>query len=250
MMKPYPFVRPYYYLSLVKDLVDFIQAPQLIQNETKSTKEKVYDAIGLLLIKLVFSVTVALVLGAFYEPENLTDAAMSERFTPVVYLMVGGIILPLFEEVCFRLSLRFNPVYLGLSGGALGYYLVTKGFFRTKLSLVDETFWLRVCIAIGVGLLVFLMTRNAGIKKRLAQFWSEHFRWIYYISCLSFAWLHIFNFKMQLMTLILLPVITLPQLFSASIAGYLRTAFGFRYPMVMHMATNLLFISLSFLPLD
>jgi hypothetical protein len=47
---------------------------------------------------------------------------------------------------------------------------------------------------------------------------------------MSFAWLHIFNFEMNLTNILWLPILTLPQLFSATIAGYTRVAFLISIP--------------------
>lgn len=99
-------------------------------------------------------------------------------------------------------------------------------------------------------IIVYIISNRNSIKSKLGVFWGQHFRWIYYLSCIGFAWLHIFNFELNTTNLLLLPILTLPQLFSATIAGYTRIAFGFRYPLVVHMATNFIFTLLAFLPLD
>jgi hypothetical protein len=246
----YPLIRPSYYLTLFGELKSFVTQPVISENQLKTTREKIIDTIGLFFIKIAFSLLVALLVGLFYDPENQTDQSMTERFSPLLYLLVGGILLPVNEEVLFRLSLRFRPVYLGLTFASLGYYLVTKLVYHTKLSMVDESFWIRIATGLSIGVLILGFASIASLKKRLMNFWEVNFRWLYYFSCISFAWIHIFNFELNWFHLTLLPILTLPQLFSAIIAGYTRTAFGFQYPLLVHMATNILFISISFLPGD
>jgi hypothetical protein len=175
---------------------------------------------------------------------------MSERFGPFMLLLIGGFILPLFEEVTFRLSLKFKPIYFALSSGTFMYYIFTKAIFKSKLSLVDDTFIYRVIIALVSMLLIYAFVRREKVKIVLDCFWKNNFRYIYYGSCISFAWLHIFNFELNITNLLLLPILTLPQFFSSTIAGYTRIAFGFRYPLVIHMATNFIFTLLTFIPLD
>ncbi len=250
MIISYPLIKPKYYKSLLMDLVNFIRSPKEEPSIEKSTTHKIYDTIGLFFIKVVFSIMVASMLQFVYEPENLTSTSMTERFTPLLLLLVGGIILPLFEETTFRLSLKFNPIYFALTSGAFTYYILTKAVFKSRLSLVDETFWYRVITAIVVVLIIYIVSRTKNIKIILQNFWQNHFRMIYYFSCVSFAWLHIFNFELNPINLLLLPILTLPQLFSATIAGYTRVAFGFQYPLLLHITTNTLFLSLTFLPLD
>ncbi|RTE53851.1 hypothetical protein EHW67_07915 [Arenibacter aquaticus] len=246
----YPFVRPKFYLRLIKDITGFIVKPQYVTIRDISVRNKIYETLGLFLVKIVFSLLVANILAIFYEPKNITDAHMSERFTPLALLLVGGAILPLYEEVCFRLSLKFKPIYVGFTSAGLTYYIVTKAIYRTNLSLVDESFAARIIWSLLLGLLLYALTYRKKFAKSLSVYWKKNIRFIYYLSCILFAWLHIFNFELTRTNVLLLPIITLPQLFSASIAGYTRLSFGFRYPLFVHMGTNLLFISLTFLPLD
>ncbi|WP_020402337.1 hypothetical protein [Gracilimonas tropica] len=246
----YPFIKPKYYLSLLGDLFSFIKRPDSDPLAVKSVKNKTYDTIGLFIIKICFSIAVASLLQFVYEPKNLTAVSMLERFSPIMLLLVAGIILPVYEEITFRLSLKFKPIYFALTSGAFTYYILTKAVFRTRLSLVDETFGIRVFFAIILMLIAYVFIRREKIKIYFERFWHHNFRFIYYFSCISFAWLHLFNFELNLANLLLLPIITLPQLFSATIAGYTRIEFGFRYPLFVHMATNILFTLLSFIPLD
>ncbi len=246
MTVSYPLIKPKYYKSLIIDLANFIRHPINKLSIEKSTKHKIYDTIGLFFIKLVFSITVASLLQFAYEPENQTSASMSERFSPLVLLLVGGMILPIFEEITFRLSLKFKPIYLAFASGTFTYYIMTKAVFKSRLSMVDETFWYRVLVGVIMLLIVYVMSSRMSIRQTLEQFWKKQFKLIYYLSCISFAWLHIFNFELNLINLLLLPILTLPQLFSATIAGYTRVAFGFKYPVLLHMTTNTLFLSLTF----
>ncbi|WP_345275938.1 hypothetical protein [Litoribaculum gwangyangense] len=250
MIISYPLIKPKYYKSLLIDLLNFIKSPKDKPSIEKSTTHKIYDTVGLFFIKIIFSITLASLLQFIYEPENLTSTSMSERFAPILLLLVGGIILPILEETTFRLSLRFNPIYFALTSGTFTYYIITKAVFKSRLSLLDETFWFRIIIGIAVVLIMYLVGRTKNIKIILQNYWHKHFRSIYYFSCIGFAWLHIFNFELNLINLLWLPFLTLPQLFSAFIAGYTRIAFGFQYPLLLHMATNTLFLSLTFLHLD
>lgn len=246
----YPLIKPKYYLSLLIDLLNFIKKPYDKPLVEKTTKSKIYETIGLFFIKVFFSLTVASLLQFIYEPKNLTSASMSVRFGPLMLLLVGAFILPIFEEITFRLSLKFKPIYLALSTGTFTYYMITKAVFKSRLSLIDDSFKYRIGIAIVTMIIIYIISNRNIIKSKLEVFWGQHFRWIYYISCISFAWLHIFNFELNTTNLLLLPILTLPQLFSATIAGYTRIAFGFRYPLVVHMSTNFLFTLLAFIPFD
>lgn len=243
-------IQPAFYRMLIVELFQFIIRPTYSKESEQAMQIKLYKTIGLFLIKVVFSLVIANLLALFYEPENITDRNMQDRFTPFMFLSVGGIVLPFFEEICFRLSLRYNAIYLSVTSASLAYYVFTKAIYQSRLSIVDESFTERLVLAMMVGLLCYFILLFGRFSKVLKQIWREHFQWIFYASCVLFAWLHIFNFELNVTNLLLLPTITLPQLFSSCVAAYTRMAFGFRYPLILHMSTNLLFISLSFLPID
>ncbi len=245
----YPLANPRYYLALFRDLLTFIKNPESERKSIKSVKWRVYDTIGLYILKLILLIPVLLFFALIYDPENIQKANMAARLSPVALLMVGGLILPLLEEVAFRLSLRFRPSFLALSLGVFCYYLLTKLIYHTKVSLVDESFAMRVGASLLASLLIYLLVRLESVKQQLASFWDNHFSIIYYATCLVFAWIHVSKYELTLLNILLLPILTLPQLLSAVIYGYIRISFGFQYPLVFHSCTNVIAISLSLLPL-
>ncbi|WP_158624934.1 CPBP family glutamic-type intramembrane protease [Gynurincola endophyticus] len=195
----------------------------------------------------MFAILIASVIGIFYEPQNLTDKSMSDRFIPILYLLIGGMLLPLFEETLFRLSLVFKPIYLALSAACFGYYLSTKIIFNSRLTLIDDTFLYRIGISILLGSLMLIILSNQQLKNRLRSVWTNKFHVIYYTSAIVFAWLHLLNFELNYTNILLTPILTLPQLFSGLVTGYLRVKFGFLYPLLFHVFTNSILIGLSIL---
>jgi hypothetical protein len=172
---------------------------------------------------------------------------MAERFSPLMLLLLAGVVMPLFEEIGFRLSLVFRPIYLAMTASVLAYYFLTKVVYGTKISMADESFGIRVGVSVALGILVFVAINRRAVEERMAAFWSAHVRTIYYASCVVFAWMHITKYEVTLATVLLLPILTLPQLFSAIIYGYTRVAFGFGYPLLLHMTMNSALVSLSLL---
>jgi membrane protease YdiL (CAAX protease family) len=243
----YPLMKPKYYFSLFKEIINFIKNPNNKRNLTKSTKQKIYDTIGLLFLKMLFLIPVVLFFAVVYDPENIQDGNMSERFTPIVLLLVGVVILPFLEEALFRLSLKFKPIYLALTSSVFCYYILTKLVFHTKFSAVDESFLIRVLISVSLGIILYPIINIKSFKNTLSEFWTQHFRSIYYISCLVFAWMHYSKYELNWTNVLLLPILTLPQLMSAIIYGYIRVSYGFQYPLLLHMSNNLIGFSVTFL---
>ncbi|TYP71611.1 hypothetical protein [Aquimarina intermedia] len=243
----YPFIKPTYYYSLFKVFINFIRNPKNERNVSKTTKQKVYDTIGLLIIKTLLLIPVVLFFAIVYDPENIQKANMSERFTPIALLIVGVVILPLLEEVLFRLSLKFKPFYFTVTSGVFCYYTLTKLVFHTKLSAIDESFLKRVIFSIIAAIIAYLIIHIKSFTDILNKLWVQHFQSIYYISCLIFAWMHYSKYEINWTNILLLPILTLPQLVSALIYGYIRVSYGFQYTLFLHMSNNFLGFSMSFL---
>lgn len=231
----------------VTDFISFVVAPKSQCRKKNTISQKISASFVLLILKFTFSLLISGIIGFFYEPENLTDLSLSERFTPFLYLTIGGTVLPFFEEVLFRLSLKFKPVYLISTSICAGYYISTKFFFDSRLSAFDDTFFYRVVIGISTGFCFWVMLSNKQISAYFGKVWDHKFTYIYYLSAVIFAWLHIFNFELTLTNVLLLPILTLPQLFSGLIMGYMRINFGFQYPLLFHIATNSVLIGLDIL---
>lgn len=154
-----------FFYNSFADFLYFVVHPRSTVRGSESLQFRITASIFLFLIKFAFTLLIASVIGLFYEPQNLTDQSMSDRFSPLVYFMVGGMILPFFEEILFRLSLVFKPLYLSLSFAFGCYYVLTKLVFGSKLSLVDETFYIRVSVGLAVGLICFLIFRKNVVKE-------------------------------------------------------------------------------------
>ena len=241
-------LKPRYYVALFREISAFVKTPVDRPDSGKSLRRRVCDTAGLFVLKILLLIPISVILGLIHDPENLTGKSLAERFTPITLLLVGGAILPLVEEVCFRLSLRFRPIFLSLSSSALSYYLLTKIVFQTKNTAIDDSFATRVTASVAFGLLLFPILRSATVRTRLARLWHSHFRWIFYTSVIVFAAVHAFRYEPSWINVALLPLLCLPQLLSGVIYGYLRVSFGFSYPLLLHMSTNLIGIGLSLLP--
>ena len=241
----YPLLKPKYYFALFKQITAFVKAPHCVRDHEKSVKNKIYDTVGLFVLKMIFLVPVIFFFALVYDPENVQSQRMADRFSPLVLLLVGGFILPFVEEIAFRLSLKFSAVNFALTSSALLYYVLTKAIFHTKMSAVDESFFLRVSVAISFGGILYVIFNRETLNKKVASFWASNVRTVYYVSCIVFAWIHLSKYELIWLNVLLLPILTLPQLFSAIIYGYTRVVFGFKYPLFLHMTTNSVAIGLS-----
>ena len=247
----YPLLRPSYNRSLFLAVLDFVRAPRYSAFAEIPIGEKIRDTLGLFVVKLVLFVAIALfmaLLSPVFDPQNVSVHNLTARFAPAMLFVVAALALPLLEEVGFRLSLKFKPGYLAMSLSVICYYFMTKAVYGTSNSMIDESFLTRAGLSIAVGVAIYPVLKARTVSYALSRFWENHFRWVFYGSCGSFALVHLFNYELSVINLVLMPLITLPQIVSGVIYGYARMVLGFQYALLAHAVNNTVFVLGSMLP--
>ncbi|WP_306012305.1 MULTISPECIES: hypothetical protein [unclassified Allomuricauda] len=234
----YRFINPKNYYTEFKQLYAFIIKPKSNFETHLNLVEKLEGTWKMFVVKFLLTLIIGVGIGLFYEPENLTKSGMMDRFTNPLLLFLVVFVLSLMEELAFRLSLKFNPIYLAFSTGVLAYYVLSKGIYQTKLSDVENHFTIRLIIVISVIIVSYYIFRVPRIKKKLEKFWKSNFRYILYFFCFGFAWPHILNYELSLLNLLLFPILTFDKLVSAFCYGYVRMRYGFIYSFGTHIVWN------------
>ncbi|MEM7277829.1 MAG: hypothetical protein AAF385_06855, partial [Pseudomonadota bacterium] len=197
---------PSFYGTLFLAVWRFLVKPGYADNSVLGIGEKLRDTLGLFVIKLFLFVLIAVfmaLISPLFDPKNLTVDSITTRFSPIMLFLVAALALPLLEELGFRLSLRFKPIFLATSLAVICYYFLTKLVYQTSNSMIDESFAVRAGLSIAMGVVFFLIFQVDHVARRLARFWQRHFRWIFYLSCASFAFVHLFNYELTPVNLIL-----------------------------------------------
>lgn len=233
------FVNPkHYYIEFLK-FKNYILKPVYIESNKNTILQNISGTWNIAVIKIILTIIVGIVATLIYDPVNKTTERWLELYSTGTIFLLSIIIFPLLEEIAFRLSLKFRQVYLSLTLGVLAYYMVTKGFYQTKLSNIDNHFEIRLMIGVLTILIPYaIITSNPKIKSGLDRFWKRNFKWVFYFFCITFAFIHILNYELNLKHLLLLPLITLPKLVSAITYGYVRMHYGFIYSLGLHMFWN------------
>ncbi len=231
-------INPKHYFNEFKQLTKFVITPFYNSKNALTISQKIEGTWTMLIVKFFLAIIVGVSIGIFYEAENLTTSNMAERFPSPAVLFLVTMIMSVLEEVAFRLSLKFKPSFLALTFGVIAYYIVSKGFYHTKLSDVHDHFAERFIISFIIMIATYAISSIPKVKIKLETFWQDNFRWILYFLCFGFAWSHIFNYELTMFHLLLMPIITLDKLISAFCYGYVRVRYGFLYAVSMHMCWN------------
>ncbi len=231
-------INPKHYYNEFKQLLMFVITPIFKPNNTLTIAQKIKGTWTMFVVKFILAILVGVSIGIFYDAENKTSISMVERFSKPILLVLMVFVLPLLEEIGFRLSLKFKPIFLALTLSVLGYYISSKAIYYAKLSDIYNHFDERVLIVLFILAITYFIFSIPKIKKSLEIFWKNNFKWVFYFFCFGFAWVHIFNYELTLEHLLLMPLITMDKLVSAMCYGYTRVHYGFIYSYAIHMLNN------------
>ena len=224
-----------YFLNKFHDVVNFLVTPNNKPINELRTKDKIKDILILYIQKFILSILAVVLVRILISAENIEISILD-------FILIGVFVVPLIEEVIFRLPLVFKPFYLSISSCFSSLIIISKFYFHTGYLNFDNLFFIRLLIAIVIGIVMYLFTRKYTVL--IERFWDIYFKWVYYGSIIMFGSLHITNFELTKENLLLLPFLTLPQLIAGIYTGYIRVKYGFIYTLIFHSMNNL--ISLLF----
>jgi len=161
---------------------------------------------------------------------------------------VWVIFFAVIEELTFRLPLKQSAISLTISAllfalFPVGHLLLKFGSFG--LAMTTERWLWRAVFAILVASVVFVLLRIEPVKRLAASIWFDHFRSVLYLSCFAFGLVHLFNYRFTSLTaatLLLAPLLVLPQIISGFILAFTRMRFGLIWCIALHAAHNLVLL--------
>jgi hypothetical protein len=232
-------INPVYHFKTLRDLTRFIFRPELSPIKKQSSFKNAIDLVIILAIILLCSLTSNYLVWYFFNPELSAELIRLQLTTdPVHYFVMLVFIAPMLEESCYRLVLRFNPLFLSIAFGIFCHRLISNVFFEVSVYDIENYPLSRIAWAAVFSVCFYVILSNEKISSGLKVFWGKKFKWICWLSCLVFAFVHVTNFNITPVNILLMPLLTLPQLFLGVGAAYMRIKCGFMYAMLLHALYN------------
>jgi hypothetical protein len=155
-----------------------------------------------------------------------------------IYFILISIILPVLEELMFRLSLIFKPIHLTISVSILTSLCVH--------TIANEI------ITMIVFLLLFLMIYHVSTvyKLYLISFWNRNFKFLFYGLSIFFGLVHITNYTFTMgYQYLISPFLVFPQIAVGFILSFTRIFYkkGFLIGILYHVTLNTISFSFLFL---
>jgi membrane protease YdiL (CAAX protease family) len=160
---------------------------------------------------------------------DTNEIILNQTKTIVFFLMI--IAGPIIEEIMFRLFLRpTNKNLLGL--------IIFCGLLFINSVIKHKTIFL--ILSLLVLIVLIYSVSNKSRRRQLQLIVLKHFKILFYLSCLLFGFVHIFNFSyFSFILFVLSPIFLIPKIIAGAILGYVRLKYGIVYSILFHFLINL-----------
>ncbi|OQD44117.1 hypothetical protein BUL40_00760 [Croceivirga radicis] len=224
-------------LQLVRNIYGGTIKPKNIETAIYSKPgNKIILLLKIFFVKIILSYSLVFFLSFFKNFENNTVQSIEEDFGLQLSFLIVVIIVPIYEEIIFRLPLVYRPINLALSVFGLCYFFLSSFIFGSNFLTLDINLFYKLVFSLVVALSVYFGGKRFS---RLGSFWNGNFQVIYYSSILLFGFAHILNFKINFENYYLLPLVISPHLLAGIILNYIRIKLGFLFCCLFHIFNNL-----------
>lgn len=202
------------------DFLAFLKNPIEQPDAVQTRSEKAKKLFTLLMIDIpVMGVLIGILsgieaLGLFdLEANKFNLLFLTISVWPLIFILV--ILIPFFEELIFRLYLRYKYNYL------LRFLVFTT----------------------SIGGKV----NHEKVENWVNRVWARRYKIVYYFSAILFGFVHIANYNATTMILIFSPIIVAPQFVAGLLLGYLRVRHGLISGFLLHAMHNAIFLCIPLL---
>lgn len=154
-------------------------------------------------------------------------------------VVLGILVIPPVEEVTFQLWLRASRSTLF----AVAFLVLFIGLMLLPVSQLGAA----LLMALSVVILVLTLM---GYEEDIERLVARRFGLFFYGSTILFSLMHITNFTpLNAQTLLLAPLLVMPQFIVGTMLGYLRVRYGIGFSILFHVLVNaILFALITFFP--
>lgn len=146
------------------------------------------------------------------------------------------LLLPILEELIFRLPLRISKINLTISFSLIIFLVFNKWCF--------SNIYLALSFSVVLFLLLYIgIIEGSSFFNRLTTFFTEHFGRLFYFQAFVFGFLHLTNYTVDFRYFYLFPFFTINYIITGCLFGYLRVRFtyGIYLCIASHIVANCIY---------
>jgi membrane protease YdiL (CAAX protease family) len=205
--------------NVFKDFIAFLRNPNEERDFNRSAGFKLKVIFKLFLFELPFIFVFGVIMSflrhfKLVDPGTHKGLLLLAEYSYLQVLLIMVLAGPFFEEIMFRLPLRYKGNYLA----RLVVFCISKtGFFPEE-----------------------------KLNENVQKFRNASFKYFFYFLTLAFGFIHLTNYQNYKALILFVPVLTMTQIVGGSIMGYIRIRYGFIWGYFYHAFFNFVFMSMAF----
>lgn len=223
----------------VKNIWDYFKKPDFEKYSFESFSKKIFSFLMFFFICAVFGLLLSLISGIIRERIGISSVSIS--FSIIFFIIINLLILPIIEEIAFRLPLIFNKVYISLSLFIISYIIISRLYGYDILNL-QKNVLPRIIYPFSIASIIYAVLQFDYMYHKTSFFWNKNKKTIFLTFLFIYALMHVNNYKLSYYYVIVFPLIVLPQFISGIFLSFVRIRFGFIFSVIFHFLINLLAI--------
>jgi membrane protease YdiL (CAAX protease family) len=206
--------------EVYSDLFVFLNNPEEKPAVVQPKSEKAKKLFALLILDLpimglLVGILSVLEKAGLFDLESNKMTMLFLSFPTWLFILLLVILVPFFEELIFRLYLRYKYNYL------LRFLVFLTSIAGTK--------------------------NHRKVKILVKRFWIKRYKHIFYFSAIVFGLVHLTNYNTTLLMVLFSPIVVAPQIVAGLFCGYLRVRHGLLTGFLMHAMHNAIFLCIPLL---
>lgn len=194
---------------------------------SSNRKPKIIYLLFLLFTFIVLSISISLIALIICKLFHIKHNEIG--LTPLMTILFGVLLAPIYEEVVFRSLLKFKKnniiLFIVTVTALIGFCI-----FMSKIILV---------IILSVLLITLVSLLITFSRSKIELFLSSKFKYFFYTTSITFGLIHVFNFTGNIYLILAFSFILVgPQIVLGFISGYIRMNYGLIYSILFHMIVN------------
>lgn len=184
------------------------------------------------LIILAIDIFTGILISTPLKNLSLAPSLKEINLTPINILKLS-LLLPIIEELIFRLPLRISKVNFVTSFTVIIFLLLYK--------LCKSNIYLAISLSFILFLfLYFLIKEESSILNKLSVYFTKYFGIVFYFQALIFGFLHLTNYIIDFKYFYLFPLFVISYISAGCFWGYIRVryTFGIYICIISHIVIN------------
>ena len=216
-------------------IIEFFKSPETTKGEFRSVSHKYKMFFQLFFINLLIVALISIITGLLRINFNVSFKEINQELLIVWILNLS--IIPILEEIAYRLPLFYSKKNLVLSFTVIVYFLLSV-IFADGLLDISANVYLRIFASFTAGGLFYIILRVKSLENKISRFWEVHYGIAFYGLLLLFTLGHIENYNLNLTVLTLMPILLIPQFIGGIFFSFTRIKFGIIYSIALHIMIN------------